>query len=413
MKAVTTVDEPTSQPSDQKPQSVKRKREKDTLVNQTKRHKASPEKESKSKAGPVISKYELVCVVNRSHKQEVDQKVHVRQVNDENSGFPHVRRNKKIQKVLDLPHRKIVLSSKQGLHTIPKKFQNQGVYDTRVLHMIDNPAGFQVKPKSDEDFAWTITSTPNGEDPCVLMTDFSETDLTEMHPDLEKDMGIITTAVDQLLTDSKPDVAPLTTHPGHHAGPNKIANYCVLNNGILAASMIKKNKPQYKIGLLDIDAHPGDGTLSFVTKNSQLLERYVSLHTDVEFSNMKTFKGPNHAVVMKRSENAVGRPRQIPWKEYNQKLQQILKSFRSSELNVLVVCVGFDTLKDDPIAGHQVGYQLYPAHFQKIGLLLGQEDYQVLFIQEGGYDPNLTADAFDNLLKGFYTGRQTKAINGL
>jgi acetoin utilization deacetylase AcuC-like enzyme len=405
-----------------KPSVGKRKRDEDTSNSDAKRRKRSPETDSKLKNGktvfidPTLVKHELVCVINRSHKQQVDDKIHTRQVNDENSGFPHVRRNKKIQKVLELPQRKIVLCNKESIQSIPKKYHNEGVYDNRFLRMIESPDQFAVQAKPNEDFRWTLTSTTavkEGEKPVVLSTDFSVDDLADMTIELEKDIGIIKHAVEHVLDDTKPDVAPLTTHPGHHAGPKKIANYCVLNNGIIAASMIKKNRPSCKIGLLDIDAHPGDGTMNFVRKNPHLLDCYVSLHTDVEFSNMQTFKCPEYAVVMKSGENHVGRPRQISWVEYDEKLQSILQSFQPMNLNVLIVCVGFDTLKNDPIAGDQIGYQLQPIHFRKIGLLLGEQDYQVFFIQEGGYDPNLTADAFDHLMKGFYLGRQAKAIKGL
>jgi len=138
---------------------------------------------------------------------------------------------------------------------------------------------------SEEDTRWDVYA--KGKDvekhsdlPVILTTDYSQDELIEMKSDLERDMGVLKFTVDYLTVHPKADMLPVTTFPGHHAGPNQVANYCIINNGIVTAAMIKQHKPKQKIGILDLDAHPGDGTKQLVEKNEDLIDRYVSLHTD-------------------------------------------------------------------------------------------------------------------------------------
>jgi acetoin utilization deacetylase AcuC-like enzyme len=249
--------------------------------------------------------------------------------------------------------------------------------------------------------------------PIILTTDYSQDDLIEMKSDLERDMGVLKSTVDYLNEHPKADMLPLTTHPGHHAGPNQVANYCIINNSIVTAAMIKQHKPKQKIGILDLDAHPGDGTKQLVEKNEDLIDRYVSLHTDEEFSNMETFRNESKAIIFPRSQKLKGRKRNVTWNEYATKLNDCLQSLSESKLHVLIVCIGFDTLKEDPIAGLEIGFQLLPIHFKKIGAMLAQQNSQVVFIQEGGYDTNLTANAFENLVNGFRIGRKFQEISAI
>jgi len=248
-------------------------------------------------------------------------------------------------------------------------------------------------------------------EPPILTSDYSQEDLIEMKDALEKDMGVLKSTVEFCVQNSKCDMLPITTHPGHHAGPNKIANYCIINNCIVTASMIKQHKPNQKIGILDLDAHPGDGTKHLIMKNKELIDHYTSLHTDEEFTNMETFTEHSKAIVFPRSKKLKGRKRNISWKEYCQNLEGCLENLSNKNLHVLIVCIGFDTLKEDPIAGLEIGYQLLPVHFQKIGALLAQQNSQVIFIQEGGYDTNLTAEAFENLIEGFTIGRKFHSVS--
>lgn len=152
---------------------------------------------------------------------------------------------------------------------------------------------------------------------------------------------------------------------------------------------------------------------SWLKKNEDLIDRYVSLHTDEEFSNMETFRNESKAIIFPRSQKLKGRKRNVTWNEYATKLNDCLQSLSESKLHVLIVCIGFDTLKEDPIAGLEIGFQLLPIHFKKIGAMLAQQNSQVVFIQEGGYDTNLTANAFENLVNGFRIGRKFQEISAI
>lgn len=395
--------------------ATKRKEIENALQTPTKKRKpnASP-KQKKIVDEPIVR--DLVSVIDRLHKSEVDKNLHCRKVNDENGQFNDVRRNKKIQKIVGSKEPiKTIISAKQPLNVIPQRFHGKGIYHKNVIGVFNNPEDFKFVKINEEDFRWDVHPKRVESEPAnvILTTDYSQADLIEMKGDLERDMGVLKASVDYLTSNSHADLLPITTHPGHHAGPNQIANYCIINNGIVTAAMIKQHKPKQKIGILDLDAHPGDGTKQLVEKNDDLIDRYVSLHTDEEFSNMETFRNESKAIIFPRSEKLKGRKRNVTWGQYASKLQGCLENLSESKLHVLIVCIGFDTLKEDPIAGLEIGFQLLPIHFRKIGAMLAQQNSQIVFIQEGGYDTNLTADAFENLIKGFRVGRKFQAISSI
>jgi hypothetical protein len=53
--------------------------------------------------------------------------------------------------------------------------------------------------------------------------------------------------------------------PGHHCF-HCISGFCVVNMAVLAIILLWKMNDQWKIGLLDVDAHFGDGTMCFLVQ---------------------------------------------------------------------------------------------------------------------------------------------------
>jgi len=360
-------------------------------------NEGSPPK--KAKYTP-LAKYELAYVVNKAHKQQVLDQVNIRKVSDDAIGYEHVRRNKKFIKIQEMKASKTgnlkeIVSTKKPLDLLSIKFHGSGIYSSEVIEILKHAEKFHFQKDGD---VWKINDS--GKE--ILSTDFSQEDLTRMKPELENDLGALKSATEYICTQVKGDVVVLNSHPGHHAGSNKVANYCVINNAIVSAAMIKKEKPNANIAILDLDAHPGDGTQQLVQKNKSLIARYISLHGEDDFENMETFKKKENAVVMRGK---------ISWKTYDQKLQATLKTLQKSNIDILLVCIGFDTLKEDPNGGKRIGFQLLPLHFRKIGALLATQNAKVAFLQEGGYDCNLCAEAFQHLLEGFEIGRKIHAIN--
>lgn len=234
-----------------------------------------------------------------------------------------------------------------------------------------------------------------------MESDFKQDEMSETVPEFESDMGVLVESVRKLMSKKANDVIAINTHPGHHAAPRRATNYCAFNNVVFAVGLIKKNHPNLKVGVIDIDIHPGDGTLRFVKQNRHLLDKFVSIHCGYNFwkSRMGRDFG-NHGIKLTRTRGEVTAQR------FRSSIKRVLKAWSSSHLDVIIVSLGFDTLKSDPLGGDNLGFQVLPADFYDVGNTFAQRPEQLFFIQEGGYDVSGGAIAFEYLIRGFRQGRK-------
>jgi len=345
----------------------------------------------------------LIVVCDADAISEVREKRHMKKVDVTSWAFAFCRRNKKIEKVLHMRRKGTRTEMKAQLVTSRKGSFSEldGVYGKRVIEVFQHPQKFNFKklPWKHQEF-WEITK-PNSKIP-IIETDSDQNEMIQMVPELESDIGVLKRSVEQLLAKKTNNVIAVNTHPGHHAGPKYVSNYCTLNNAIIAARLIKKSKPNLKVGVIDIDIHPGDGTHKFVKHNRSLVNKYVSIHCNHKFwrSRMSSDLGSN-GIALRQNKNG-----EVPPQQFIGKIKQVLDVWRQDHLDVIIVSMGFDTLKCDPLAGF-LGFQNLPADFRDVGTTLSQSPEQFLFIQEGGYDVNTVANAFEYLIKGFREGRKS------
>lgn len=316
-----------------------------------------------------------------------------------------VRRNKKIQRInqmekseTDKQVRAQVMTSKKGTFSVA-----EGVYDKPMLAALRQPEAFVFKRDREtweynRTWVWNVMEANSGR--VVMKSDFCKKDLGFMVADLKGDVGVLRNSVSQLLAKKTNDVVALNTHPGHHAGPNRISNYCCLNYVAIAATMIKRKAPHLRVGVIDIDVHAGDGTYQFLKENPKLVHKYVSIHTPVMFLNMNSDLVESGVCLKKNRRSEVSSQRYIA------KIKEVLDSWNKERLDIIMVSTGFDTLQKDPEAGELLGYQMLPVHFREVGEIFAHRKEQMFFIQEGGYNLNETAKAFEYLVKGFRKGRK-------
>lgn len=342
----------------------------------------------------------IIVVCDKNAKSEVGSGVHMKKVKVHSYDYPSVRRNMKIQRAMKLQATESALDVKARLVTSSRApFTDlEHIYGHRILQFLRKPEKYEFKrsTKFRGLFIWNVIDPETQQH--VMETDTTQEDHKWLIPQLEEDIGVLKRSVDQLLAKKSHDVIALNTHPGHHAGPTRSTNYCVLNNIAIAASLIKKRDPRMKVGVIDVDVHPGDGTQEFYEKNRHLLNKYVSIHCSSEFFNMNS-KFPNGIAMKCNKEKKV-----VPHR-FNDKIREVMDAWRPGKLDVIIVCLGFDTLKNDPVAGPEVGFEMLPKNFECMGRTFAERPEQVLFIQEGGYNATETAHAFEYLMKGFRDGR--------
>jgi acetoin utilization deacetylase AcuC-like enzyme len=182
----------------------------------------------------------------------------------------------------------------------------------------------------------------------------------------------------ELLRSTKQAVYALCRPPGHHAGDAYMGGYCFFNNAAAAANELAKTG---RVSVLDIDYHHGNGTQQLFYDRSDV--QYVSIHANPEkqypytngFVNetgVGAGEGYTHNFVVEKG---------CGWESYSLSLASALDVVRLYNPDYLVVSLGFDGYKDDPIAGFGLDTQ----HYADIAQQLRSLQLPTMLVQEGGY----------------------------
>ncbi|OGR96872.1 MAG: hypothetical protein A2V88_04690 [Elusimicrobia bacterium RBG_16_66_12] len=175
--------------------------------------------------------------------------------------------------------------------------------------------------------------------------------------------------------------------PGHHAGKDRVAGFCYLNNLALAAARLQKTKPGLKIGIVDFDVHHGDGTQSLVLGRPGV--SFLSLH---QFPLYPGTGGESAGNCLN-----VPLPEGTDGDRYLRSFEPAFGKILATKPDILAVSAGFDAYKEDPIAG----LKLDKTTFKRIGALLAQTKLPRFAVLEGGYSEDLPL-LVESFLDGFF-----------
>jgi acetoin utilization deacetylase AcuC-like enzyme len=162
--------------------------------------------------------------------------------------------------------------------------------------------------------------------------------------------------------------------PGHHATRSAIGGSCYLNNAAAAAARLR---PLGRVGLLDVDAHHGNGSQSIFWEDASVLTG--SVHVDPGAGWFPHFLGF-------ASETGAGANRNVPlapgtgddgWLAAVSEL-----AGWAGGADALVVALGVDAAAGDPESPLEVTEEGYRA----AGTRLGAMGLPTVVVQEGGYD---------------------------
>lgn len=184
----------------------------------------------------------------------------------------------------------------------------------------------------------------------------------------------------ELLLQGEKTAYALCRPPGHHAEKSRMGGYCYFNNAAIAADYLRTQR--FKVAILDLDFHHGNGTQEIFYKTNQVL--YVSIHAHPHrmFPYFWGFrrergegqgKGYNFNFPLKKGING---------KQYLSVLKEVEKIIKEYSPKFLIISLGFDTFKDDPLGD----FQLELSDYEKIGKEITELGRPTLFIQEGGYN---------------------------
>ena len=203
----------------------------------------------------------------------------------------------------------------------------------------------------------------------------------------------------QAVIDGAPLAYALCRPSGHHAHYDRASGFCYVNNAALAAQMLSQQGG--KVAVLDVDAHHGDGTQNIFYARGDVLT--VSTHADThDYFPFYTGYADETG-----TGDGLGCNLNLPLahgsttQDYLPLLDRAVDAVARFGASALVLSIGFDTYRDDPISVLQFDFDAYRA----VGERVRQLGLPVVVVQEGGYmvealDPGLQA-----LLQGLGTAQ--------
>jgi acetoin utilization deacetylase AcuC-like enzyme len=210
------------------------------------------------------------------------------------------------------------------------------------------------------------------------------------------------TAAD-LVRDGEPAAYALCRPPGHHATRNAIGGSCYLNNAAIAARQLAGPSP---VGVLDIDAHHGNGTQSIFYEDRDVLT--ASVHVDPArgwFPHFLGFEGePGRGAGAGFNQNRTLAPGcgDDDWLET---IAGQLAWLNEGGVGNLVVALGLDAAAGDPEGPFEVTVDGY----REAGRLIGANGTPTVFVQEGGYDLETLGELVVATLAGFEEGFESSS----
>jgi len=157
-----------------------------------------------------------------------------------------------------------------------------------------------------------------------------------------------------------------------HAGREGLARaptqgFCIFNNVAIGAIYASE---KYKVCILDIDLHHGNGTEDIVAYKDNII--YISIHAK------KIYPGTGY----ESYANIYNFPLDpgIDNKIYIETVDKVFKIIESYRPDLILVSLGFDAHMDDPLSVFNIDLEPYKYVFEKL------KEYWTIFVLEGGYN---------------------------
>ncbi len=154
--------------------------------------------------------------------------------------------------------------------------------------------------------------------------------------------GSFLAAVDHVMKSPDHKVAASPSSGFHHAGYDQNGGFCTFN--ALAVAAIKYSKMGFKVGILDLDQHYGDGTNSCFDRKIQRIERNLQdkyIYTYSLYPNIVHYTAG--ALEMESGESS--------W-FLNEELPSMLHTSSMAQVDVLLYQAGADSNVNDPLGGY-------------------------------------------------------------
>jgi acetoin utilization deacetylase AcuC-like enzyme len=204
----------------------------------------------------------------------------------------------------------------------------------------------------------------------------------------------------EAVLDGAREAYALCRPPGHHAGPESAGGFCFVNNSALAASILRERFA--RVAVVDVDLHHGNGTQDIFYRRDDVWTG--SVHADPD-QFYPFFWGSAD----ERGEDAgAGCNLNVPLPvgsggdAFMQGLEHLLEAFEAYHAEAVVIALGLDAHKDDPLAG----MTLETADFARIAERLARLPQPCVIVQEGGYPTPALGQNLVAFLQAFMGARR-------
>jgi acetoin utilization deacetylase AcuC-like enzyme len=205
-------------------------------------------------------------------------------------------------------------------------------------------------------------------------------------PLVEGSYGAARAAVDVALTasdavlDGERSAYGLCRPPGHHAPRAAFGGYCLFNNAAIVAQEIA-TRTHERVAILDVDYHHGNGTQQIFYRRGEVF--YASLHGDPDraYPYYTGHADETGAGAGEGTNLNLPLPAGCDDEEYLRAVERALEAISAFGGSFLVISLGLDTYRDDPICDLALTTPVY----HRIGERVRRLSRPTVVLQEGGY----------------------------
>jgi acetoin utilization deacetylase AcuC-like enzyme len=208
-------------------------------------------------------------------------------------------------------------------------------------------------------------------------------------------MDVALTAA-ELIRAGEGSAFALCRPPGHHATTSQYGGYCFLNNAAIAVQHFRDHGAE-RVAVLDVDYHHGNGTQEIFEARPDVF--FASIHGDPNFE-YPFLSGYADEIGVGAGEGYnlnLPLPAGSEWALWGDALEIAIDRIDAYAPDVLVVSLGVDTFKADPISQFKLDHDDYLRMGERIASL----DLPTLFVMEGGYAVAEIGINAVNVLEGF------------
>ncbi|MCB1478331.1 MAG: histone deacetylase family protein [Tepidamorphaceae bacterium] len=184
--------------------------------------------------------------------------------------------------------------------------------------------------------------------------------------------------------------------PGHHAAIDMFGGYCFINNAAVVAQMFRDDGAA-RVAILDVDFHHGNGTQDIFYDRGDVF--FASLHGKPEdaFPYFLGYADETGAGGGEGTTANYPMPPKTPYNAWSEALDDAIARIGKFGAEALVVSLGVDAFKEDPISF----FKLESDDFTDCGRRIEKLGLPTVFCMEGGYAIEAVGINTVNVLEGF------------